>query len=134
MPLTEIPSVFEEVIRSSRGTLSEIVGDAGMKSDDMILALGNTDIVNREYDTKTSAQSKAVAEGYAAGLNLWCAEHPETNCARTMPVTGRDIIAGFVNRPMSFYGLEAEIDSLLSGRASMEMSTRQAFITRAAVR
>lgn len=119
---------IEEVIRSSRGTLSEIVGDAGMKSDDMILALGNTDIVNREYDTKTSAQSKAVAEGYAAGLNLWCAEHPETNCARTMPVTGRDIIAGFVNRPMSFYGLEAEIDSLLSGRASMEMSTRQAFI------
>ncbi len=119
---------IEEVIRSSRGTLSEIVGDAGMKSDDMILALGNTDIVNREYDAKTSAQSKAVAEGYAAGLNLWCAEHPETNCARTMPVTGRDIIAGFVNRPMSFYGLEAEIDSLLSGRASMEMSTRQAFI------
>ncbi|RYZ13665.1 MAG: acylase [Alphaproteobacteria bacterium] len=119
---------IEEVVRSSRGTLSEIVGDAGAKSDDMILALGNTDIVNREYDSKTSPQSKAVAEGYAAGLNLWCAEHPETNCARTMPVTGRDIIAGFVNRPMSFYGLEAEIDSLLSGRANMEMSTRQAFI------
>jgi acyl-homoserine-lactone acylase len=119
---------IEEVVRSSRGTLSEIVGDAGAKSDDMILALGNTDIVNREYVSKTSPQSKAVAEGYAAGLNLWCAEHPETNCARTMPVTGRDIIAGFVNRPMSFYGLESEIDSLLSGRASMEMSTRQAFI------
>lgn len=119
---------IEEVIRSSRGTLSEIVGEAGAKSDDMILALGNTEIVNREYDTKTSPQSKAVAEGYAAGLNLWCADHPETTCARTMPVTGRDIIAGFVNRPMSFYGLEAEIDALLSGRANMEMSTRQAFI------
>lgn len=119
---------IEEVIRSSRGTLSEIVGEAGAKSDDMILALGNTEIVNREYDTKTSPQSKAVAEGYAAGLNLWCADHPETTCARTMPVTGRDIIAGFVNRPMSFYGLEAEIDALLSGRANMEISTRQAFI------
>lgn len=122
---------IEEVIRSSRGTLSEIVGEAGAKSDDMILALGNTEIVNRDYDTKTSPQSKAVAEGYAAGLNLWCADHPDTGCARTMPITGRDIIAGFVNRPMSFYGLEAEIDALLSGRANMEMSTkstRQAFI------
>nr|HPI49109.1 penicillin acylase family protein [Hyphomonadaceae bacterium] len=122
---------IEEVIRASRGTLSEIVGDSGAKSDDMILALGNTEIVNREYDTKTSPQSKAVAEGYAAGINLWCAEHLATGCARTMPVTGRDIIAGFVNRPMSFYGLEGEIDALLSGRASMEMSTkstREAFI------
>ena len=122
---------IEQVIRSSRGTLSEIVGDAGAKSDDMILALGNTEIVNRDYDAKTSPQSKAVAEGYAAGLNIWCADHPDTGCARTMPVTGRDIIAGFVNRPMSFYGLEAEIDSLLSGRANMEMSTkstREAFI------
>lgn len=122
---------IEEVIRSSRGTLAEIVGDSGAKSDDFILALGNTDIVNRDYDAKTSPQAKAVAEGYAAGLNIWCAEHPETGCARTAPVTGRDIIAGFVNRPMSFYGLEGEIDALLSGRANMEMSTkstRQAFI------
>ncbi len=122
---------IEEVIRSSRGTLSEIVGESGAKSDDMILALGNTEIVNRDYDAKTSPQSKAVVEGYAAGLNLWCAEHADSGCARTMPITGRDIMAGFVNRPMSFYGFEAEIDSLLSGRANMEMSTkstREAFI------
>jgi penicillin amidase/acyl-homoserine-lactone acylase len=122
---------IEEVIRASRGTLSEIVGDSGAKSDDLILALGNTEIVNRDYDAKASPKSKAVVEGYAAGLNLWCAEHPETTCARTMPITGRDIMAGFVNRPMSFYGFEGEVDSLLSGRATMEMSTkstRQAFI------
>jgi acyl-homoserine-lactone acylase len=122
---------IEEVIRSSRGTLSEIVGDSGAKSDDLILALGNTEIVNRDYDAKASPESKAVAEGYAAGLNLWCAEHPETTCTRTMPITARDIMAGFVNRPMSFYGFEGEVDALLSGRATMEMSTkstRQAFI------
>ncbi len=122
---------IEEVIRSSRGTLSEIVGDSGAKSDDLILALGNTEIVNRDYDAKASPKSKAVAEAYAAGLNVFCADHPDTGCARTMPVTGRDIMAGFVNRPMSFYGFEGEVDSLLSGRANMEMSTkstRQAFI------
>jgi len=122
---------IEEVIRSSRGTLSEIVGDSGAKSDDLILALGNTEIVNRDYDAKASPKSKAVVEGYAAGLNLWCAEHLATGCARSMPITGRDIVASFVNRPMSFYGFEGEVDSLLSGRATMEMSTkstRQAFI------
>ena len=122
---------IEEVIRASRGTLSEIVGDAGAKSDDFILALGMTAIVNRDYDAKTSPQAKAVAEGYAAGLNLWCENNPASGCSRTTPITGRDIISGFVNRPLSFYGLEAEVDALLSGRANMEMSTkstRQAYL------
>jgi acyl-homoserine-lactone acylase len=115
---------IEEVVRASRGTLAEIVGDSGAKSDDFILALGNTPIVSNGYDTKVSAQSKAVAEGYAAGLNLWCDKNPATGCARTMPITGRDIIAGFVNRPLSFYGLEGEVDALISGRANMLMSTK----------
>lgn len=119
---------IEEVIRSSRGTLAEIVGEAGAKSDDFILSLGNTETVNRDYDAKVSAEAKAIAEGYAAGVNLWCAEHADTGCARTMPVRGQDIIAGYANRPPSFYGLDGEIDALLSGRASFEMSTRAALL------
>lgn len=115
---------IEEVIRSSRGTLAEIVGEAGAKSDDFVLALGAAEIVYRDYDAKVSPAAKALAEGYAAGLNTWCAEHPETNCARSMPVTGKDIVSGFVTRPMSFYGLDGEIDALISGRANFEMSTK----------
>jgi acyl-homoserine-lactone acylase len=119
---------IEEVIRSNRGTLAEIVGPDGAKSDDFILSLGNTDIVNRDYGAKVSAPAKAIAEGYAAGLNLWCAEHPDTGCARTMPVRGQDIIAGYANRPPSFYGLEGEIDALRSGKANYEISTRAALL------
>ena len=119
---------IEEVIRSNRGTLAEIVGEAGAKSDDFILSLGNTELVNRDYDAKVSPTAKAIAEGYAAGLNLWCAEHPDTDCARTMPVRGQDIIAGYANRPPSFYGLDGEIDALLAGKANYEMSTKAAFL------
>ncbi len=119
---------IEEVIRSSRGTLAEIVGEAGAKSDDFILSLGNTEIVNRDYDARVSPEARAIAEGYAAGVNLWCAEHADTGCARTMPIRGQDIIAGYANRPPSFYGLDGEIDALLSGRASYEMSTRAALL------
>ena len=55
---------IEEVIRSSRGTLAEIVGEAGAKSDDFILSLGNTEIVNRDYDAKVSPEAKAIAAGF----------------------------------------------------------------------
>jgi penicillin amidase/acyl-homoserine-lactone acylase len=115
---------IEEVVRSSRGTLAEILGDSGAKSDNFILSLGITEIVNRGYAAKTSAKAKAIAEAYAAGLNVWCADHPETGCARTAPVFGRDIIAGYATRPVSFYGLDGEIDALVSGRAELEMSTK----------
>ena len=80
---------IEEVIRSNRGTLSEIVGESGAKSDDFILALGNTAIVNRDYDTKASPQSKAVVEGYAAGLNLWCASCSELRRAASSSTAWR---------------------------------------------
>jgi acyl-homoserine-lactone acylase len=119
---------IEEVVRSNRGTLAEIVGPDGAKSDDFILSLGNIDIVNRDYDAKVSPAAKAIAEGYAAGLNLWCAEHADTGCARTAPVRGEDIIAGYANRPPSFYGLEGEIDALRSGKANYEISTRAALL------
>ena len=97
---------IEEVVRSNRGTLAELVGESGAKADDFLLSLGNIEVVNRDYDAKVSPAAKAIAEGYAAGLNLWCAEHTDTGCARTAPVRGQDIIAGYVNRPPSFYGLE----------------------------
>lgn len=119
---------IEEVVRSNRGALAEIVGPDGAKADDFMLALGNIDVVNRDYDAKVSPAAKAIAEGYAAGINLWCAEHPNTGCARTAPVRGQDIVAGYVNRPPSFYGLEGEIDALLSGRANYEISTREALL------
>ncbi|HEV7691819.1 MAG TPA: penicillin acylase family protein [Hyphomonadaceae bacterium] len=119
---------IEEVIRSNRGTLGEILGEEGGKSDNFILSLGNTEIVNRDYAAKVSAAAKAIAEGYAAGINLWCADHADTGCARTMPVRGQDVIAGYANRPPSFYGLDAEIDALISGKADLTPSTKTAFL------
>jgi len=117
---------IEEVVRSNRGQLAEIVGESAAQSDYLILALGNVQAIHAGYDTQTSPAAKAIAEGYAAGLNKWCADHPETGCARTAPVHGRDIIAGYANRPPFFYGLDGELGTLLTTNAPVEMSTRSA--------
>ncbi len=117
---------IEQVIRSNRGKLAEINGKDAAQSDYLILSLGNTQMVEKEYDTKTSPDAKAIAEGYAAGANLWCAENPKSGCARTAPITGKDIIAGYANRPPFFYGLDGELNGLLSGKNSIEMSHKSA--------
>lgn len=117
---------IEEVVRSNRGQLAEIQGERAAQSDYLILALGNVQKIHAGYDTQTSPAAKAIAEGYAAGLNKWCDDHPDTGCARTTPVLGRDIVAGYANRPPFFYGLDGELNSLLTSKAPVEMSTKTA--------
>lgn len=118
----------EEVVRSNRGQLAEINGQGAAVSDYLMRALGNIEAANAAYDTEVSPAARAIAEGYAAGLNLWCADNPDTGCARTMPVTGRDIIAGYANRPPFFYGLDGELNSVLQGEGPVEMSVREAYL------
>ncbi len=119
-------ATIEEVVRSNRGQLAELKGKDAAVSDFLMRALGNIEVVQEKYDSDVSPQAKAIAEGYAAGLNLWCAEHPESDCARTAPVTGRDIIAGYANRPPFFYGLDGELNAVLNGKGPPEMSTKSA--------
>jgi penicillin amidase/acyl-homoserine-lactone acylase len=122
---------IEQVVRSNRGALAEINGESSANSDYLIRALGNIELVEANYDRGVSPKAKAIASGYAAGLNLWCADHPQTGCARTAPVRPQDIIAGYANRPPFFYGLDGELDSLLNGKGPIELSVkgaRQAYL------
>ncbi|HVY90057.1 MAG TPA: penicillin acylase family protein [Hyphomonadaceae bacterium] len=117
---------IEQVVRSNRGQLAEINGQASANSDYLIRALGNIEFVHDNYDQQVSAKAKEIAEGYAAGINLWCAEHLSTGCSRTAPVKGEDIIAGYANRPPFFYGLDGEINNILNGKGPVELSTKSA--------
>jgi penicillin amidase/acyl-homoserine-lactone acylase len=115
---------IEEVVRSNRGTLAEINGEASAQADYLMLALGNIQAIHEGYETKASPQAKAIAEGYAAGLNAWCARNPQTGCARTTPVLGRDIVAGYANRPPFFYGLDSEFNTLFTATGAVDLSTK----------
>jgi penicillin amidase/acyl-homoserine-lactone acylase len=106
-------ATIEESVRQNRGTLAALKGgqDSAI-SDYLMRALGNIDAVDAKYDTIT-APARAIAEAYAAGINLWCTDHPESDCARTAPVSGRDVVKGFSNRSPFFYGLDAELRGIL---------------------
>ncbi|MBI1360580.1 MAG: hypothetical protein GC155_09915 [Alphaproteobacteria bacterium] len=117
---------IEQVIAQNRAQLARLQGKSAAASDYLMLALGNIEAVNENYDAKVSSKAKAIAEGYAAGLNLWCANHPASGCARTAPVTGRDVIAGYANRPPFFYGLDTELAGVIQGKGPVDLSVKQA--------
>jgi acyl-homoserine-lactone acylase len=64
-----------------------------------------------------SPQVRAVAEAYAAGLNHYVSKHPEeVRLSKLFPVTGQDIVTGFVLRAPFFYGLDGAIGALTEGK------------------
>jgi acyl-homoserine-lactone acylase len=105
-------STIEEVIAMTRGRTGALLGSDGAKIDYVLHLLGARETVVRDY-AKIPADVRAVVEGYAAGLNHYAEEHPgEPRLRKLFPVTGEDVVTGFVLRAPFFYGLDNVIGAL----------------------
>ncbi len=103
---------FEEVLLFTRGRLGERNGKSAAVTDYLVAALGASDAIASKYSTDLSPETHALLEGYAAGLNFYCAERRERCAHGVAPVTTHDLVAGFAARTPFFYGLEGELKAL----------------------
>ena len=108
-------ATIEEVIFFSRGALAQRNGKDAAIPDYLIKVLRITSDVREKYERDLSPEMRAVAEGYAAGANLWCAEKKGRCAPGAAPVTPQDVIAGFVSRTPFFYGLDAQLAKVFEG-------------------
>lgn len=109
-----------EVIQFSRGERARAIGKDGAITDFLIHALGVEAAITAHYETDISDETKEILTGYAAGINLWCAEE-RGRCPRDIaPVTPQDIVAGFVSRAPFFYGLDEYLTALFEGLPEAE--------------
>src|SRR3546814_9269670 len=59
---------------------------------------------------------RALFTAYAAGLNHYAEKHPgEVRMRGLFPVTGEDVVAGFVLRSPFFFGLDSVLGKLAAG-------------------
>lgn len=113
---------FEEVILFSRGVLAQTKGKDAAVTDYLVAALGANQAIARDYETKLPTEMRALLDGYAAGINLYCAED-NTRCSPGVaPVSSQDIVAGFAARTPFFYGLEENLTELFEGDADKSAS------------
>ncbi len=122
---------FEEVLLFSRGVLAQTKGKDAAVTDYLVAALGANQAIARDYETVLSPEMRALLSGYAAGINLYCAED-ETRCSPGLaPVSPQDIVSGFAARTPFFYGLEESLTELFEGDAEKSASlewTRTGFL------
>lgn len=107
---------LEEVLAAVRGRAGAILGEDGAKLDFAGHLLNAQAIADAEYKTLSPA-TRALVEAYAQGLNDYARGHGyELRLQGLFPVTGRDVVAGFVLRSPFFFGMDRVLGALVDGK------------------
>ena len=107
---------LQDVVAMSKGRYGAIAGEEGAAVDYVYHLLDARGTAQRRFP-ELPADTRALFEAYAAGLNQYAAEHPdELKLANLFPVNGEDIAAGFALRQPFFFGLNSVIEPLVAGQ------------------
>ena len=94
---------IQDVLLALRGNLASVKGKDSAPVDYLVGLLKVWDTVNSKYETDLSEDVRQVCEAYADGINLFIEKNPKLAIKHLYPVTGKDIVAGFVFRtPLMF--------------------------------
>ena len=109
-------STLQDVVAMARGRYGAIRGQDGAAIDFAYHLLDARGTAERRYPL-LPADTRALFEAYATGLNDYAAAHPgEVKLARLFPVGGMDVAAGFALRQPFFFGLGDVIGPLVEGK------------------
>lgn len=107
---------LQDVVAMARGRYGAIAGEDGAKVDFAYHLLDARGTAERHYGS-LPADTRALFEAYATGLNQYAREHPaEIKLANLFPVNGTDIATGFALRQPFFFGLGNVIGDLVEGK------------------
>ncbi|KEO90337.1 penicillin amidase [Erythrobacter longus] len=106
---------LQDVAAMAKGRYGAIAGPDGAQIDFVYHLIDARGTAKREFP-KLPADTQALFNAYAAGLNHYAEQNPaEVKLANLFPVNGEDIAAGFTLRQPFFYGLANVIGPLVEG-------------------
>lgn len=117
--------------RFSRGQMGLQTGREGAISDYLVAAVQARRAAEEKYETDLSPQTRAVLEGYAAGINLYCAEEKDRCEPGFAPISPLDMITSFVARTPFYYGFDQQLTKLFEGDLDLmetAQSAREAYL------
>jgi len=105
-------ATIQQVALATRGKLAAEEGLKAAPADYIASLLQVWKTVDANYETALPADVRRVLEAYADGVNYYAATHPKEVAPGLLPLTGKDIAAGFVFKTPFFYGLDGELRRL----------------------
>ncbi len=109
-------TTLQDVAAMSKGRYGAIAGEDGAQVDYVYHLLDARGTARRHFSS-LPADTQALFNAYAAGMNQYAVEHPgEVKLIRLFPINGEDVAAGFALRQPFFFGLNSVIEPLVSGK------------------
>jgi penicillin amidase/acyl-homoserine-lactone acylase len=96
---------------ATRGGLAASEGAKAAPGDYLVRLMRVWETVDAKYRTLPQ-DLRRVLEAYADGVNYYAVLHPEKVEPGLLPLTGKDIAAGFVFKTPFFYGLDSVLEKL----------------------
>ncbi|MEM6825520.1 MAG: acylase [Pseudomonadota bacterium] len=113
---------IQEVVAATRGHLASYRGAGAAPTDYLIALLDVWGTIDARYANDVPGEVKALAEAYAAGLNLYAAQNPDSTWPGLAPFTDEDVIAGFIFKTPLFYGLDETLLDLFGDERSAQVA------------
>ena len=111
-------------LAAARGQIGPIGGAELAPNDFLVQLLRIPEVVAEGYPT-LAPETRALVEGYADGLNHYAALHPDEVYPNLFPVSGQDVVAGFVHKTPFFFGVEGVIGDLFGEERPLPVTTKQ---------
>jgi len=99
-------ATLQQVALATRGQLAAAEGRKAAVPDYLVHLLRVWETVNAKYERDLPADVRQVLEAYADGVNYYAALHQDQVLRGLLPLTGKDVAAGFVFKTPFFYGLD----------------------------
>jgi acyl-homoserine lactone acylase PvdQ len=107
--------MIQGVLAASRGRLGLLKpGQTALLNDGYAALIGVDAEVDRRWP-ELSPAFQQVVEAYAQGLDLYAAHHPDEVDARLLPITGKDVVRGFVHKLPLMLGVPDVLKALNDG-------------------
>jgi penicillin amidase/acyl-homoserine-lactone acylase len=119
-------TTIQEVGLGVRGQLAAVEGRKAAITDYLVHFFRVWETVNARYESDLPADVRSVLEAYADGVNYYAALHPKQVTAGLLPMTGKDLAAGFIFKLPFFYGIDKFLRHPETGGDSQ--LTKQAFL------
>ena len=104
--------IIHDTIPFYRGTNAAINGQDAATVDFLIQWLEIWETVDANYDSALKPETHAWINAFVDGINYYAALHPEQTNQSIFPITGKDVIAGYMLRHLLFYGFDGSITEL----------------------
>ena len=107
-------NTIQDIILASKGKLAKKYGKDGAPNDYMVQLLKIWEVVENNYTSQLSPDIREICDAYADGLNHYALLNPKKIARGLFPITGKEIVAGFVHRTPLMFGLDDVLSKLAS--------------------